>query len=285
MALAKVRALHPDIFSDEDVADVSIASRWLFAGMWCYACDNGHLADKPKQIKRWIFATDDVSAADLLRELEGVELIERYDGWIFIPGLRKRQRVDWRYFKTCSHPGCEKPDRSVRADSQRETQRGHVETTQSHAGPTRGHATDGDGDGDGDGVRDGDGDGDGDVGRPQADEAQTPAAVAATKKRPTKRATQRPPDFLPSQGHIQLAAEVGVDLRAEWPKFCDYNDARGTTYKDWSAALRNWIRNAATFKARNQHRSTGIDWDAAFARAAVIDTQNNPNPTILGELA
>lgn len=147
MALAKVRALHPDFFSDEAVAEVSIPARLLFAGLWCFACDNGHLADKPKQIKRWIYATDEVNAADLLRELEEESLIERGDGWIFIPRLMKRQRIDLRYFKACEKSGCDKPEKP---DSQRETQRGNVEPTQSPAVTTRGPATDGDGDGDGD---------------------------------------------------------------------------------------------------------------------------------------
>jgi hypothetical protein len=59
-----------------------------------------------------------------------------------------------------------------------------------------------------------------------------------------KRAVQRPADFKPTQAHIELATERGIDLRNEWAKFCDWSDANGKTYKDWSAALRNWIRNA-----------------------------------------
>lgn len=147
MALAKVRALHPDFFSDEAVSEVSIPARLLFAGLWCFACDNGHLADKPKQIKRWIYATDDVNTAELLRELEAEELIERGDGWIFIRRLVKRQRIDYRYFKTCDKTGCGKPEK---ADSQRETPSAPAVPTQSHAVTTRGPATDGVGDGVGD---------------------------------------------------------------------------------------------------------------------------------------
>jgi hypothetical protein len=147
VALAKVRALHPDFFSDEDVAEVSIPARLLFAGLWCFACDNGHLADKPKQIKRWVYATDDVNAAELLRELEVAGLIKRAENWISIPGLMKRQRIDYRYFKTCDRDDCNKPQKP---DSQRETPRAPAEPPQSHAVTTRGPATDGDGDGDGD---------------------------------------------------------------------------------------------------------------------------------------
>ncbi len=100
MALSKMRAFHPDIFSDDDVAEVSIAARWLFAGLWCFACDNGHLRNRPKQIKRWIYATDDVNCAELLRELEAVGLIQMDTEWIFIPGLMKRQRGWIKYFRT-----------------------------------------------------------------------------------------------------------------------------------------------------------------------------------------
>lgn len=264
MALSKVRALHPDIFSDEDVCDVSIAARWLFAGLWCFACDNGHLADKPKQIKRWIFATDEVSAADLLRELEAVGLIERGNGWITVPGLCKRQRVDRRYFKTCDREGCQKPEPAAKPDSQPETQRGHDGTTQSHAGPTRGHATDGDGDG----VRDGDGEGDG-------EELLSPASAG---KRQPKRATRRPADFRPSQQHIDLAAELGVDLRAEWAKFCDWSDAKGATYKDWPAGLRNWLRNARPTPASRSAQHLALARDLA-AR------EHQPQHPQIGELA
>lgn len=77
----------------------------------------------------------------------------------------------------------------------------------------------------------------------------TSSAATASAKKPTKRATTRPDDFRPTQAHIDLAAERGVNLRDEWGKFCDWCDANGKTYKDWSAALRTWIRNARPTQA------------------------------------
>ncbi|MFJ9313776.1 hypothetical protein ACIRN4_06245 [Pimelobacter simplex] len=62
-----------------------------------------------------------------------------------------------------------------------------------------------------------------------------------------KRATQRPADFRPAQAHVELAQQLGIDLRAEWQQFCDHHDARGSTFKNWPAALNTWIRNAAKF--------------------------------------
>lgn len=59
-----------------------------------------------------------------------------------------------------------------------------------------------------------------------------------------KRATQLPQDFRPSDKHVSLAAELGVDLKREWPKFCDHHGSKGSTFKDWGLALNKWIRNA-----------------------------------------
>lgn len=147
MAHGKIRALHPEFFSDDDLAEVSIEARLLFAGLWCFACDNGHVPDKSKQIKRWIYATDDVNAAELLRELESVEVIERSDGWITVTNLGKRQRIDWRYFKTCERDDCDRPKK----DSKPETRRAPAEARRGPAGTTRAPVGDGDGDSDGDG--------------------------------------------------------------------------------------------------------------------------------------
>lgn len=223
MALAKVRALHPDFFSDEAVAEVSIPARLLFAGLWCFACDNGHLADKPKQIKRWIYATDDVNTAELLRELEAEELIERGDGWIFIRRLAKRQRIDHRYFKSCDREGCEKPDKP---DSQRETRRGNDGATRGHAVTTRGPATDGDGDG----VVDGDG------------ESSAPATKPSTRSR-KRPATRLSEDWKPSEKHWQKRHD-GIDVEREAAKFRLHAEANDRRQANWNAAFSQWLLNA-----------------------------------------
>lgn len=62
-----------------------------------------------------------------------------------------------------------------------------------------------------------------------------------------KRAAQLPDDFKPDETAAALAAELGVSLQAELPKFRDYHAARGKPMKDWQAALRTWLRNAKAF--------------------------------------
>ncbi|WP_243061181.1 hypothetical protein [Nocardioides sp. SR21] len=270
MALAKVRALHPDIFSDEDVCEVSIPARWLFAGLWCYACDNGHLADKPKQIKRWIYATDNENVAELLRELEAADgdLIVRADGWITIPGLPKRQRVDRRWFKTCEREGCVAPEKPEKADSQRETRRGHDEARGGHDVATRGHAADVDGDV----VRDGDGDGE-----------ESGLAPAAPTRLDVQRLCLRLADRIAANGSKRPsitkrwldAARLMLDTDGR-------SEAEIAGAIDWCQADEFWRSNILSMpKLREKYdtlrlqaqRKTGqqsrndIDWDLAMERA------------------
>ena len=83
---------------------------------------------------------------------------------------------------------------------------------------------------------------------------ELPLVVPAAKPKPSKRAraaSALPADYRPKPAHFTLAASLGVDLRAEGPKFVDYHQAKGSTMKDWDAALRTWIRNAATFAQRS----------------------------------
>lgn len=62
-----------------------------------------------------------------------------------------------------------------------------------------------------------------------------------------KKATQIPETYIAQEQHHDLAKELGVNILAEIPKFVDYHKAKGSTMKDWDAALRTWIRNSARF--------------------------------------
>lgn len=63
----------------------------------------------------------------------------------------------------------------------------------------------------------------------------------------TKRASQIPDEFQPTSDHLELAKELGINLGYEFPQFVDYHKSKGSKFKDWNAALRNWIRNARKF--------------------------------------
>lgn len=80
-------------------------------------------------------------------------------------------------------------------------------------------------------------------------------------KKPTQakgRSTSRPPaGWEPNDTHRALADAAGVDLAAEVAKCLDYHAAKGSTFADWSAALRTWLRNAKTFGHRHPAKANG----------------------------
>lgn len=79
------------------------------------------------------------------------------------------------------------------------------------------------------------------------------------KEKLPQNATSLPRDFKPGEKHVQLANELGVNLIQEFEKFCDHARANGKIYKDWSAALNNWIRNSTRFWIGNtQPKNTRV---------------------------
>jgi hypothetical protein len=139
--MAKIRGFKPGLWTDDDFVELSPWARLLWMGMWTFACDNGHLPDKSKQIKMQVLPADEVNCAELLRELADRGRITREDGWITIPNLTYHQKPDRRYFATCSKEGCEEPPQT---DSQRKSRRVHAVHS---PGARRLHATEGDGEG------------------------------------------------------------------------------------------------------------------------------------------
>src|SRR5690606_1959505 len=65
--------------------------------------------------------------------------------------------------------------------------------------------------------------------------------------KPAKRATQLPDDFEPNETNRRVAAEHGVSIHDQLPQFRDHHRAKGSTMKDWHAALNSWLRNARKF--------------------------------------
>ena len=204
--------------------ELSIPARLLFIGLWNYACDNGHLQDKPKQIKMRILPGDDVNCTELLRELEDSGRILRASGVITIPNFGRHQKPDRRYFTTCTLTDCPEPDETV---SQRESRRAHTGRTTSarraHDVGTASAHVDGE-------VKGSEGDGEGE-----------------SRGKPATRAAAIKDSWRPNQSHIDFCALNGLDPNGEGVQFRDHHRAKGSTMKDWDAAFRNWLRKAVEY--------------------------------------
>lgn len=101
--MAKMRGFKPEIWTDDKFVHLSPLARLLFMGMWNYACDNGHLDDKPVQMKMRILPADDCDVAQLVEEIVQQGMATRKKGVLTIPNLPLHQRLDKRYFTTCEH--------------------------------------------------------------------------------------------------------------------------------------------------------------------------------------
>lgn len=70
---------------------------------------------------------------------------------------------------------------------------------------------------------------------------------------PKKRRTTLPEDFEVTDQMAEWAVQRGIQpdrLRSETEKFADHHRAKGSTFIDWIAAWRTWMRNAVEFAKR-----------------------------------
>lgn len=88
-----------------------------------------------------------------------------------------------------------------------------------------------------------------------------------------KRAREMPEGFHPTDEHIHLAHDLGVDINAAFPAFVDFHLSKGNTFRDWDRALNSWLRKEKRFggnhakSSRKPSISAVIEREQAIARA------------------
>lgn len=76
--MARIRSIHPGLFTDEAFASLSMAARVLLLGIWTEADDHGVFEWKPVTLKMRLMPVDNVSIPDLLLECEAHEIIKQF---------------------------------------------------------------------------------------------------------------------------------------------------------------------------------------------------------------
>jgi hypothetical protein len=64
-----------------------------------------------------------------------------------------------------------------------------------------------------------------------------------------------------------------VDAERETEQFLDYHRAKGSAFKDWTAAWRTWMRRATDFqeqRPKSRASSSQADMNSARQRALVL---------------
>jgi Helix-turn-helix domain len=99
----------------------------------------------------------------------------------------------------------------------------------------------------------------------RVNETRTPGLTDPPVEEPLKknqsrarvRATQAPDEFTidaPMARWWYGKGRSDIDLERETENFLDHHRAKGTTFKDWTAAWRNWMTNAITYADRSGRR-------------------------------
>lgn len=77
--MARIRTIHPGLYTDEAFASLSMAARILIIGIWSHADDGGGFEWKPLTLKMRVFPADMLDVAPLLEELVQNDVVMKYD--------------------------------------------------------------------------------------------------------------------------------------------------------------------------------------------------------------
>lgn len=120
--MARIRSIHPGLWTDEAFMSLSAHGRLLLMGIWTEAFDDGVFEWKPLTLKARIFPVDDVDVSELLEQLAACGVVARDANHPKKPGLiRNFQRFqrpkkpnssgmlsdEWRTFVGASAAGSE----------------------------------------------------------------------------------------------------------------------------------------------------------------------------------
>lgn len=75
----RARNIKPGFYKNDDLAECSIAARYIAPGLWMMADKEGRLEDRPKKIKMEILPADQIDIEPLLQELADKKHIIRYE--------------------------------------------------------------------------------------------------------------------------------------------------------------------------------------------------------------
>ena len=77
--MARIRSIHPGLFTDEAFISVSLGARLLLIGIWTEADDHGMFEWKPVTLKMRLLPCDAVELVALLAELVAVDAVKNID--------------------------------------------------------------------------------------------------------------------------------------------------------------------------------------------------------------
>lgn len=253
--MARIRSVHPSLFTDEAWVSCSPLTRILYIGLWTDADDQGVFEWKPLQIKMRLLPGDTGDVAAMLSELEGVGLVQSYSA----DGKRFGAIANFRKFQRPQKPNAIHPLPENIAEYV------GLSATDPEPVPDQSRTVP--------------------VISPQmedgGDDVVTTVAIApvverAPRPKPSKRC---PTDWMPSEADRGIGEGEGLtpgEIDRALAKMRDHSFK--TARVDWSAAFRNWLRSDAESKSRNakpdklaaRHDNYAASWAGSEQAAGVL---------------
>jgi hypothetical protein len=76
--MARIRSIHPGLFTDEAFASLSMPARVLLLGIWTESDDQGVFEWKPVTLKMRVFSADNLDVVPLLAELSRADAVRQF---------------------------------------------------------------------------------------------------------------------------------------------------------------------------------------------------------------
>lgn len=235
--MARIRSIHPGLFTDEAFMGLSAHARVLWMGLWCEADDQGMFPWKPLTLKARILPADNVDVGGLLDELIAAGCVKRGE----VGGVEYGAVRNFTKFQRPKKPNPVHPiNNEFRTFVGLTEQSGEAVPHQGGTGGEKPPQME-----DGGGRR----------------EKETPSCGSP----PPSRGARLPEDWQPSPSDEDFARQEGLsadDTRREAQKFRDYWHAKSgkdATKRDWPATWRNWVRRANESRAPPRHKPVDVN--------------------------
>jgi hypothetical protein len=236
--MARIRSIHPGLFTDEAFASLSDAAQIFLIGLWTECDDRGAFEWKPVTLRMRLRPVKDGSVEPLLAELQAVNIIRSYehDG---------RQLGLVRNFCRFQRP--KKPNSVHFIPHEFRTYVGLTESSSEPKQPEpipipqKGEIA------------------------PQMEDGGEEKEEEESSLRSPKNGARSPPkaastprkhrlldDWFPEPKDNDAGYEVGLtepEIEREYPKFRDWAVSTNALKSNWNATWRNWLRTAGERKA------------------------------------
>lgn len=220
--MARIRSIHPGLFTDESFMSASANARLLVIGIWTEAWDDGVFEWKPLTLKAKLFPVDNVDLPALLEELVTLRFVQRFT-------VAGKDYGAIRNFRKFQRP--KKPNSSGVLPPSLVPYVGSSEPVPNQFGS-------------------------GGEKPPQMEDGGKDEGVGedppSGSNEPSGGRARAPASFLPtgwkvSQTQISYASSQGIpekQIQREAEKFRAHHKANGTERADWNAAWERWVIEA-----------------------------------------